>query len=302
MKKWYVALALLMILAVYCAAIFFANDITIFLYGPGGTGDDILTRTGQLGDSAGAINALFSALAFFGVLWAIFLQREELQLQRKELEMTREELKGQKMEFEAQNETLRRQRFENTFFNMLSSQQDIIEGIALHLTKSNQINKNVPDEHFSYSGRDVFVSYYEQGNMTYFNSEQERNITIEGGMKQAIFNAGIDAYRYSKSISCFDHYFRHLYRIIKFVDESMLLPNSFEERYHYVAIVRAHLSDYELVWLFYNGIARKGGDNQFKALIEKYALLKNMRFELLASHGHRDLYAPSAFEKTPSIE
>jgi uncharacterized membrane protein YgaE (UPF0421/DUF939 family) len=41
----------------------------------------------------GAVNTLFSGLAFAGVIYAIFLQRRELELQRNELEMTRAELK-----------------------------------------------------------------------------------------------------------------------------------------------------------------------------------------------------------------
>jgi hypothetical protein len=53
---------------------------------------------GLFGDSFGAINALFSGLAFAGVIVAIMLQREELRLQRQELEQTREELRGQKEE------------------------------------------------------------------------------------------------------------------------------------------------------------------------------------------------------------
>ena len=48
---------------------------------------------GQFGDMFGGLNALFSGLAFLGVIYAIFLQREELGLQRTELELTREELK-----------------------------------------------------------------------------------------------------------------------------------------------------------------------------------------------------------------
>jgi uncharacterized membrane protein YedE/YeeE len=53
---------------------------------------DMPTR-GQFGDAFGGINALFSGLAFLGIIYAIILQREELGLQRKELELTRTELK-----------------------------------------------------------------------------------------------------------------------------------------------------------------------------------------------------------------
>lgn len=47
---------------------------------------------GQFGDVFGSVNALFSGLAFTGLIYTVFLQREELALQRKELELTRQEL------------------------------------------------------------------------------------------------------------------------------------------------------------------------------------------------------------------
>ena len=53
--------------------------------------DDWSTR-GTFGDMFGAANALFSSIAFVGILFAILLQRQELTLQRKELSLTREEL------------------------------------------------------------------------------------------------------------------------------------------------------------------------------------------------------------------
>ncbi|MFL0849145.1 hypothetical protein [Vibrio parahaemolyticus] len=47
---------------------------------------------GTFGDMFGAVNTLFSGLAFCGVIYAIFLQGKELELQRQELSMTRTEL------------------------------------------------------------------------------------------------------------------------------------------------------------------------------------------------------------------
>ena len=49
-------------------------------------------QRGQFGDLFGACNALFSGLAFAGLIYAILLQREDLALQRSELELTRKEL------------------------------------------------------------------------------------------------------------------------------------------------------------------------------------------------------------------
>ena len=50
-------------------------------------------NVGIFGDMYGALNALFSGFALLGVVYAVLLQRKELQLQRAELELTRAELK-----------------------------------------------------------------------------------------------------------------------------------------------------------------------------------------------------------------
>jgi hypothetical protein len=47
---------------------------------------------GTFGDMFGAVNSLFSGAAFAGVIYAIILQRRELELQRKEIVANREEL------------------------------------------------------------------------------------------------------------------------------------------------------------------------------------------------------------------
>ena len=51
-----------------------------------------LSDRALFGDSFGAINSLFSGLAFAGIIYTILLQRKELALQRQELKGTRLEL------------------------------------------------------------------------------------------------------------------------------------------------------------------------------------------------------------------
>jgi len=53
----------------------------------------IINKRGTFGDSFGAVNTLFSGLAFGGIIYTILLQRNELKLQRKELKLTKAELK-----------------------------------------------------------------------------------------------------------------------------------------------------------------------------------------------------------------
>jgi len=50
------------------------------------------TEAGGFGDIFGSINALFAGLAFFGIIYTILLQRDELKLQREELKQNTKEL------------------------------------------------------------------------------------------------------------------------------------------------------------------------------------------------------------------
>ncbi len=272
-------------------------------------------NVGVLGDSAGAINALFSALAFCGVVIAIILQKKELELQREELKATNEQLKAQKEEFHTQNETLKRQRFENTFFQMMSLQQEIVNNLSFSYDvpqETKTIDRNKSDdmgmglslgrrnEGVEYNtttstttsnrilkGRDVFPKMFDNAGMTYI---VEKNIYVNE-VREAIIENGIEIYPYLVYPADLDHYFRHLYMIVKFVDEAYLCR---EDKYEYIGMIRATLSRYELVWLFYNCLSENGKD-KFKPLIERYALLKNLRTDLLVDETHEALYEIGAY-------
>jgi hypothetical protein len=88
------------------------------------------------------------------------------------------------------------------------------------------------------------------------------------------------------------HYFRTLYHIVRFVDQSGM---SDEEKREYEKFLRAQLSSSELLLLFYNGLSIYGY-SKFKPLIEKYALLEQVPESLLLDSNHRNLYEPTAFQ------
>lgn len=67
-----------------------------------------LPARGQLGDLFGTVNALFSGLAFAGVIVAIILQHEELELQRHEIAANRIELARTATAQEESREALRK--------------------------------------------------------------------------------------------------------------------------------------------------------------------------------------------------
>lgn len=261
------------------------------------------TNRGTFGDSFGGVNSLFSGLALGGIIYTIFLQKKELSLQREELKETREE-------FKIQNETLRLQRFENTFFNLLTLHHQIVDSIDLDVEKEKnergksnirRMAERLEYERVVLRGRDVFKEKY-------------------GSLIEALNNNSTDfssSYLkvYESVQTDFGHYFRNLYRIIKLIDETEFhtiketsrpefnnqsqdsanyLAANYNARYKYTSMVRAQLSDYELLWLFYNCLSTNGSEN-FKPYVETYSLLKNLPKDKLHDIGIEKKYDKKAF-------
>lgn len=84
------------------------------------------------------------------------------------------------------------------------------------------------------------------------------------------------------------HYFRSLYHIIKYIDQS----SDIDAR-QYTSLVRAQLSPSELQLLFYAGLSEQG--EKFKPLIERYSLLEQLPENQPAIANRRELYEPSAY-------
>lgn len=95
--------------------------------------DDWQTR-GQFGDVFGAVNALFSGLAFAGLIYTVLLQREELSLQRKELELTRQELRRSAHAQEQAEIALRAQAISTARTARLSAANFLLSHYKLRLT------------------------------------------------------------------------------------------------------------------------------------------------------------------------
>ena len=240
---------------------------------------------GTFGDMFGAVNALFSGLAFAGLIITLIMQHEELGLQREEISQTNDELAAQRKEFEAQTTTMKIQRFENTLFNLLSLQQKIVDNLFFE-------PKDSADTTPESKGRYVFDSLYNSVVMYFGGGMQDHILGIKGMITH---EDSIYAYKHCSGISVLDHYFRHLYRIFKYIDDSPLIED--KDRYNYACIVRAQLSDYELLVLFYNALnVDDDGELKFKRLIETYAVFNNIRKDMLA-RGHEDykLYNGGAY-------
>ncbi|MEO2212138.1 putative phage abortive infection protein [Paenibacillus amylolyticus] len=85
---------------------------------------DNFGKLGSIGDYFGGTTVgLLSLASIIFVTAAIVMQKDELRLQREELEKTRDEYK-------VTNETMRRQQFDSTFFNMINLHHNILKEIS----------------------------------------------------------------------------------------------------------------------------------------------------------------------------
>jgi hypothetical protein len=196
---------------------------------------------GQFGDYVGGLlNPTFAFLALLALLATLSLQMRELRHSVQELANSADALAKQ-------NETLRLQTFEGTFFQTLRLHNDIVASME------------IPSPHLK--GRSCFQHYAD---------ELLHILKSEGATEHAGNAAIIYGHFYREHQAALGHYFRLLYNLIKLVD---LTPDI--DRRFYTNLVRAQLSSAELILLFYNCISEMGQD-KFKALVEKYALLKTI--------------------------
>ena len=227
-------------------------------------------ETGQVGDTIGGIISPFIAiLAAWLTYKAFIIQYEANEQLKKESKLSS---------------------FENTFFQMLQMQQTLtnnlfIRGIFYTRDASSPVRE--------LKGREIFSFLYEMvdgDKMQFLNGS-----VICGGIKDNIDRKGVDYFSKTPNLSFLDHYFRHLYRIIKFVDDATIIESK-AEKYKYICILRAQLSDYELGFLFYNCLSDNGKD-KFKPLIEKYALFNNLRDKVLYNPvAERQMYKEGAYK------
>lgn len=202
--------------------------------------------------------------------------------------------------FQAQKRNSDLQQFESTFFNLLATQRDIAK--SLHGVES------IED-----SGQSVFGVGYKYLRAA---AEQLENklcrqlydidpVSISklgpaqlNVIRQSVWPQVRGAYEqmYKGRESQLDHYFRHLYHIVKYINSSYIEEASKRE---YVDIVQAQMSDDELYLAFYNGIGEHGYP-KFYELMEEYQFIDNMRNrgdEQLINliRLHRRLFYPKTF-------
>ncbi len=242
--------------------------------------DGLPSSLGLFGDQFGAVNALFSGLAFAGLIYTILLQKEELKAQREELRYTRDEIEGQKLELRQQNETLTLQRFETSFFNMLSQHNEMVSRLSVMLGGKDYLGKWVISE-FSRLFHMRLNDYYVQ------LPQEERQMRVA----QRANDVFLEIIR--NEIKNTGFYFRSLSKIFSFLDE---MNFSWNEKNKYAEVVLSQLNDQEVELMFLYGLTTEG--QRFKGVIEKLSLLRDIRLNdgtFYNDFNKNFLYRESAF-------
>ncbi len=218
---------------------------------------------GQFGDYVGGLlNPAFSFLALLALLGTFALQVRELRISAKELKNSADALVKQ-------NEALRVQSFEASFFQLLRLHNEIVGSIDI-VSRNGKVTK----------GRDCFKVFL-----------RRLESTLESEGAESDFDAFLVNYDlfYIEHQHEIGHYFRLMYNIIKLVSRT----DGIDKRF-YTNLVRAQLSSAELMLLFYNCLSSWGSE-KFKPMIEEFALLKTMPNVTLPKDELLHQYSPAAF-------
>lgn len=249
--------------------IFVGYWISIVFFGPTGW-----SEKGQFGDMFGWVNALFSGLAFAGLIYTIFLQRNELSLQREELRATREEMKGQKEQLEAQNKTWQEQNIDSMFFQLLH----YFDQQASNVYLAPQV-----------IGKSAIVALYESFIPQYKDSMsgKEKYNDLEEVIKYF--------HGYLQKDKSFFSYFRVFSNLVEFVNNNMTRNKIF-----YAKLINAMLTDSEKALIFYYGLFPEG--KHIKEYSEQYGMFSNLNISMIGHVAHKNFYKDSAFTEFASLE
>ncbi len=214
----------------------------------------------------GVLGPVLSVLAFFALVYTIFLQEQQLSLARATLkaadqdkELTRKQLEAaietQTKTAEAlalQNATSQNQVIQSKFFEMLRLHHEIATKLRFRSGMA------------AFDGREALrVLFSEIFGQIYSSINQSGN-----SQKQ------IDATAFWQFYNLYGHilgqFLRNLYQIFKFVDQSELDSG---EKHDLIGILCAQLTNDELGLLYYFGISDRG--DLLKPLLERYAAFQN---------------------------
>lgn len=258
-----------------------------------------------IGGTIGSIWSLAGVILFYVALTE---QREDIKINRealkaqvtalnqqiKEFELQRFELEETRKVFEEQGETLKVQRFENTFFQLVQLHHEIIEKLSFdrrdinygysEIEKREIISKGVQDLLNKIVQSNRIAKQNESGGIEYIPNKPE-NLEVA---KQRLYEVYRDFY-FNDYKQLLSHYYRNVYHIFKFIFTTDLIGK--DKKQFYATLMRAQLSSDELLLIAYNSMIPDLGYPNFLFLIMEYDILQNFDFNLILQHKyHKDIY------------
>ncbi|RAM63128.1 hypothetical protein RB24_17535 [Herbaspirillum rubrisubalbicans] len=254
--------------------------------------DSTASALGQAGDYFGGIlNPIIGLVTIFLVFITLRMQREELQAAQSELAESRA-ISAQQIK------AVKRQSFEQTFFAWLNSYRDIVEKVKVEESTGRLALKVLWDQHLSYSTIAAIVKL-RKIRLVLSKSLPQNQV----GPDDPRLTINVCLTQWDKLFRDNEHQldtmFRTLYRLLKWIDDQPEDTIELEEKWHYISIVRAHLSTMEGLFLFYNGCSKLGQNMNY--FINKYALFDNLTIanskynSLVYSHSNKHTFEPRAF-------
>ncbi|MBY3315075.1 putative phage abortive infection protein [Rhizobium laguerreae] len=226
---------------------------------------------GQLGDTFGALNALFSALAFIAVLFTLKQQRDDLNRQQEQIFRTE---KDQHV-----------QRFEQTFYELLRLLREARNDVEFRYSKEYLQDRAPTDRN---SGVRV------EGTESFKRASTEMRHWIElAHQADGDVPADTVAKLYLKHVhsryeSTFAPYYRLLYTLLLRIKEDPVLTQ--HQKHRYGNLLRSQLTSHEVALCCYNGLAAISGS--FKDLIVDFRLAKYLPDQF--GRKRLELYYPAS--------
>ena len=209
--------------------------------------------------------------------------------------------KEQRKQFSENHIDADKNRFESTFFNLLSMLYQVRENInkEIALCTDNEM-KSIKE---FYNG---FKDYYlaqadteEQKEIEDYLSQDQRN-TVE--QEKIEYHLGQLYENYIKTKACnINYYYRYVFNMINFVIGQWIHAENGKAHIHkYLNFIQAQMSDEELALIFYDAISHHGLDNnyshQFKETIDCYGFLENINPHILLDRSHHIIFPKTKFK------
>lgn len=228
--------------------------------------DEVMAVLGQRGDFFGGfLNPILTALTLGGLFYTLHLQRVEQHETRNQFLETSAALTAQNAAIESQNH-------QAGFYHLLGTHNDIVNSLKT-------VDSNADDQ--IVTGRDAFAVMYSRLTRTY-RAKRKQFPTAEDG--RILTFAWDEVFKDEQSQLA--HYFRYLYNTIRLVAKGV-------DGEKYILILRAQLSNQELLMLYYNCAVGQYGA-PFAELAVQHQLFDNIPARLIEPE-HGKLLPDSAF-------